>query len=79
MLLSSRTVKLSSVVCILESGNMPKEIELRCPVCGENATSMSIITGIYYPCGHSKLGKKERRKNQKELRELNTLLLKEVR
>ncbi len=55
---------------------------MKCPVCGKKATSTSMITGIYEPCGHSALTKAQQRRNRRVLSGMNRVakkVLKEMR
>lgn len=51
----------------------PKNEKPKCPKCGKPWTSYSIIDGVFQPCGHSNLTKKERQENRKILRGINTM------
>jgi len=48
---------------------------VKCKVCGKEAKSMSMATGIYTPCGHVGLTKEEIASNKETIRQINKMFI----
>ena len=46
---------------------------MKCPVCNKEAKSVSMITGIYYPCKHKKINPKKAQATRSLLKRLNQI------
>ena len=46
---------------------------MKCPVCNKTAESVSMLTGIYYPCKHKKINSEKAKSMKSLLKRLNQI------